>query len=164
MTQRSLGRYLLGILLCFFLVSVTSCKKKNRDGDIQTAFASKAQSDPNLAGVSATVLDGTVTLTGTCADENCRTNAEKVVKDIDGVDKVVNNIQVAKVEVNDDANLRTAVDGVIKSYAGVQADVSGGVVTLRGTIQDNAKLQDLMMAVNALRPKRVDNQLVIKNK
>jgi osmotically-inducible protein OsmY len=86
------------------------------------------------------------------------------VKEIDGVDKVVNNIQVAKVEVNDDANLRTAVDGVIKSYAGVQADVSGGVVTLRGTIQDNAKLQDLMMAVNALRPKRVDNQLVIKNK
>ncbi|MCE3283698.1 MAG: hypothetical protein K0Q66_2435, partial [Chitinophagaceae bacterium] len=60
--------------------------------------------------------------------------------------------------------LRSSLAGVVKSYDGVQADVNGGVVTLRGTIQDNAKLQDLMMAVNALRPKRVDNQLVIKNK
>jgi hypothetical protein len=46
----------------------------------------------------------------------------------------------------------------------VQADVSGGVITLRGTIDDRDKLQQLMMDLNALRPQRIDNQLVIKNK
>jgi hyperosmotically inducible periplasmic protein len=154
--------WLLLIAVCSY--SLPACKGKNKDGDIQTAFASKAQSDPNLAGVSATVVEGTVTLTGTCADENCRTNAEKTVKDIDGVKKVVNNIQVAQVQITDDAPLRSSVEQVLDKYDGVQADVNGGIVTLRGSIDDREKLQQLMMDVNALRPKRVDNQLVIKNK
>ena len=154
--------WLLIITVCSF--SMPACKGKNKDGDIQTAFTSKAQSDPNLAGVSATVVEGTVTLTGTCADENCRTNAEKTVKDIDGVKKVVNNIQIVQVQVTDDAPLRSSVEQITGRYDGVQADVNDGVVTLRGTIQDRDKLQQLMMDVNALRPRKVDNQLVIKNK
>lgn len=146
------------------MLASVSCKKKNRDGEIQTAFNSKVQSDPNLAGVSATVLDGEVTLTGSCADEACRTNAEKSVKEIEGVKKVVNNIQVAEVQVADDGALRSGVAATADKFEGVQADVSGGVITLRGTIDDREKLQDLMMQLNALRPKRIDNQLVIKNK
>lgn len=152
------------LLMAVFSFSLLSCKGKNKDADIQTAFASKTQTDPNLAGVSAMVAEGTVTLTGTCADENCRTNAEKTVKDIDGVKKVVNNIQVAQVQVTGDAPLRSSLEQVAGRYPGVQADVNGGIVTLRGTIDDREKLQQLMMDVNALRPKRVDNQLVIKNK
>lgn len=152
------------LLVAVFSFALPACKGKNKDGDIQTAFASKAQTDPNLAGVSATVAEGTVTLTGTCADENCRTNAEKTVKDIDGVKKVVNNIQVAQVQVTDDAPLRSSLEQVTDRYDGVQADVNSGVVTLRGTIDNREKLQQLMMDINALRPKRVDNQLVIKNK
>jgi osmotically-inducible protein OsmY len=152
------------LLIAVFSFTLPSCKGKNKDADIQTAFGSKAQSDPNLAGVSATVVNGTITLTGTCADENCRTSAEKSVKDIDGVKKVVNNIQVAQVQVTDDAPLRSSVQQAIDRYKGVQADVNGGVITLRGTIDNREKLQQLMMDLNALRPKRVDNQLVIKNK
>ena len=109
-------------------------------------------------------MDGTVTLTGSCANEDCRTNAEKTVKDIDGVKKVVNNIQIAQVQVTDDAPLRSSTEKVTANYSGVQADVSGGVITLRGTIDDRDKLQQLMMDLNALRPQRIDNQLVIKNK
>ena len=154
-------------LVWIMLVSAmlfTACKAKNKDADIQTAFNSKAQADPNLAGVSATVTEGTVTLTGTCADEPCRTNAEKAVKDIDGVKNVVNNIQVAQVQVTDDAPLRTSSEQVVNKYDWVQADVNNGVITLRGTVADREKLQQLMMDLNALRPKRIDNQLVIKNK
>lgn len=159
-----ISRPLVVCLLAFSVMAYTSCKGKNKDGEIQTAFNSKVQTDPNLAGVTASVSEGTVTLTGTCGDENCRTNAEKAVKDIDGVKKVVNNIQIAQVEVTDDAPLKSSTDQVVGNYSGVQADVNAGVITLRGTIDDREKLQQLMMDLNALRPKRIDNQLVIKNK
>ena len=151
-------------ILIAISITIPSCKAKNRDGDIQTAFNSKALTDPNLAGVSATVIDGTVTLTGSCADEACRTNAEKSVKEISGVKKIINNIQVAKVEVTDDAPLRSSTEKVISKYDGVQADVNGGIITVRGTIDDRDKLQQLIMELQALRPKNVQNQLVIKNK
>ena len=164
MKGSAISRLICGLLLALTVMSFTACKGKNKDGEIQTAFNSKVQSDPNLAGVTASVVDGTVTLTGSCANEDCRTNAEKTVKDIDGVKKVVNNIQIAQVQVTDDAPLRSSTEKVTANYSGVQADVSGGVITLRGTIDDRDKLQQLMMDLNALRPQRIDNQLVIKNK
>jgi hyperosmotically inducible periplasmic protein len=154
----------LGMLLGIVLVSMFSCKKKNKDPEIQSALNAKVQTDPNLAGVTTSVHEGTVTLTGTCADENCRTNAEKAVKDIDGVSKVVNNITVAPVVITEDATIRNSLSGVTGKYPGVQADVNAGVITLRGTIENREKLQDLMTELNALRPKRIDNQLVIKTK
>jgi hyperosmotically inducible periplasmic protein len=153
---------LMLITASLFTIQFESCKGKNKDGDIQTAISKKTQSDPNLAGVNATVVDGTVTLTGSCADEACRTNAEKSIKEIDGVKNVVNNITVAPVQITQDDPLRQSTTDVIKRYDGVQADVSDGVITLRGTVADRDRLQQLMMDLNALRPKRIDNQLVIK--
>lgn len=164
MERLLISRWFCTLLLAFTMIGSTSCKDKNRDGDIQTAINSKTQTDPSLAGVSATVADGTVTLTGSCADETCRSNAEKAVKDIDGVKKVVNNIQIAQVQVTDDSPLRSSAEQVTGKYSGVQVDVNDGVITLRGTVDDRDKLQQLMMDLNALRPKRIDNQLVIKNK
>ncbi len=157
-------RLTLSLLLSLVLVSLYSCKGKNKDPEIQSALSSKVQTDPNLAGVTTTVHEGTVTLTGTCADENCRTNAEKAVKEIDGVKKVINNITVAPVVITEDETLKNSIGSVTQKYEGVQADVTSGVITLRGTIENREKLQDLMTELNALRPKRIDNQLVIKNK
>jgi hypothetical protein len=65
-------------------------------------------------------------------------------------------------EINPDATLRTSVDNVIKSYDGVQADVKDGVITLRGNIKQE-DLQTLIMKVQELKPKKVENQLVIKS-
>ena len=155
---------LFGGLLCALLIAAPACNNKNADAEIQSAFSTKAQSDPALAGVNATVTEGTVTLTGSCADAPCKENAEKAVKDIKGVKKVVNNITVTPVVVNPDDALRTSVGQAIAKYEGVQADVSGGVITLRGTIADREKLQQLMMDLNALKPQKIENQLVIKMK
>lgn len=65
-------------------------------------------------------------------------------------------------EISPDATLRTSVDNVIKAYDGVQADVKDGVVTLRGNIKQD-DLQTLIMKVQELKPKKVENQLVIKS-
>ena len=153
-----------GLLCAFLLIAAPSCNNKNADAEIQSAFTTKAQTDPALAGVNATVMEGTVTLTGSCADAPCKENAEKAVNDIKGVKKVVNNITVTPVVINPDDALRTSVSQAIAKYEGVQADISGGVVTLRGTIADREKLQQLMMDLNALKPQKIDNQLVIKLK
>lgn len=161
MQSLSIGRLFGAVLLAMILFLNPSCKGKNRDGEIQTAFNNKTQTDPNLAGVSATVVNGEVTLSGSCADEPCRQNAEKAVKGIDGVKKVVNNITVAPVTVTPDTQLQSAAQEVAGRYPGVQASVTEGVVTLRGTVKRD-QLQNLMQDMNALRPKRIDNQLVIK--
>ena len=76
----------------------------------------------------------------------------------------MNNIQIAEVQITADDPLKSSADQVVSKYTGVQAEVNGGVVTLRGTIDDRDKLQQLMQEINALNPKSVDNQLVIKNK
>src|SRR3954453_4621856 len=99
---RSAVAFLL-IISGFFM---PSCKQ-NRDPEIQTAIASETQTNPNLAGVSATVVHGVVTLTGQCPDEDCRKNAEKAIKKIDGVTHITNNIIVAPVtNISPDDELR----------------------------------------------------------
>jgi hyperosmotically inducible periplasmic protein len=161
MKNMSLRGNLWMLLIAVFSFVLPACKGKNKDGSIQTAFNSKAQADPSLAGVSATVVEGTVTLTGSCADENCRSNAEKAVKDIDGVKKVVNNIQVAQVDITADDPLRKSVEEVVSKYDGVQADVANGIITVRGQMKRDDWMK-LRPELDALRPKRVDNQLVLK--
>ena len=138
-----------------------SCKQ-NRDADIQTAIASETQTNPNLAGVTATVINGVVTLTGQCPDEDCRKNAEKAIKKIDGVSHITNNIIVAPAtQVTPDSDLAEMTKKVVSNYKGVQAGVSNGIITLRGEIKKE-KLQQLIMDLNVLRPKRIDNQLAVK--
>jgi len=66
-----------------------------------------------------------------------------------------------KVEISSDDKLRSSVKDVVKAYEGVEVEVKDGVVTLRGNIKQN-DLQSLIMKVQELKPKKVENQLVIK--
>jgi len=52
--------------------------------------------------------DGTVTLLGQVSRPTLKSDAENVVKRIDGVEKVVNNLEVLPTSINDD-NIRRAV-------------------------------------------------------
>ena len=62
-----------------------------------------------------------------------------------------------------DNALRNTVEANLTKagVTGVTVSVSGGEVTLRGTIP-RAKLQDAMKAANDASPKRVDNQLTLQ--
>ena len=151
------------LLLILGLISfqMQSCKG-NRDVDIQNAIASETQNNPNLAGVSAIVVNGVVTLTGQCEDEDCRKSAEKAVKKIDGVKDITNNITVtSSVTIRPDEELREDAEKIISKYKNVQAGVSNGIITLRGEVKKD-KLPELMMALSDLHPKRIENQLVVK--
>jgi hyperosmotically inducible periplasmic protein len=149
------------LLIMLLSFQLQSCKQKSNDSEIQSAINTKTQTDPSFAGVNATVSEGVVTLTGQCNDAPCKTNAEQAVKDIKGVKKVVNNISVVPVVITPDDPLQSSVNQTIANYQGVQANVQNGVVTLTGEIERD-RLQQLMIDLNALNPKKIENQLVIK--
>jgi osmotically-inducible protein OsmY len=154
--------------LAFASISFTSCKGKQTDAEIEAAINQKITGTAQMKGLNASVTNGVVTLTGECPDEECRKNCASAVKDVKGVKNVENNIRIASaatpaapVEIASDETLKSSVNDVLKNYKGVEADVRDGVVTLRGEIKrDN--LQNLIVSLNELKPKKVENQLVIK--
>ena len=140
----------------------------NKDKAIMAAIDSKKKEMKDLAGISATVEKGTVTLSGECPDSSARTMCEESITAIPGVEKVVNNVSVpppppapAPVTITADDPLTKGVNDAIKDYPGVTAAVKDGVVTLTGDIK-RASLQKLMMTLHTLKPKKINNQLTIK--
>ncbi len=90
--------------------------------------------------------------------KKCRKSSKK----IDGVKDVTNNIIVTPaVTVTPDKELRKNAEKTISNYKNVQVGVNDGIITLRGEAKKD-KLQQLMMDLNGLHPKRIDNQLVVK--
>jgi hypothetical protein len=67
----------------------------------------------------------------------------------------------AAVVINPDTELDKSVHKVVDAYDGVSVTVVGGVVTLSGEIKRD-KLQPLMQSIQELKPKKVDNKLIIK--
>lgn len=146
------------------LVLVASCKSGPSDNELQTGLTSTLSA--SYPGVMASVKDGVATLTGTCPDESCKNSAESAAKGMKGVKSVVNNITVAPpppppVEITADTPLKDSLNSLLSAYKTVNADVSNGVVTLTGTIK-RSQLTTLMQSVQELKPKKVNNQLVIK--
>lgn len=154
------------ILLVVFLSASTlffSCKPK--DSDIQAKIEEKLKSMP---GISVTVADGVATLSGECKDDASKDELTTSVKDVKGVKSVVNDCTVtppppppAPVVINADSTLIKSVADAAKDFPGVKADVSDGVITLTGDIKRD-KLRTLMMSLNTLKPKKIDNKLTIK--
>ena len=66
------------------------------DGAIQTAIDKKISEDPTLSslGITATVLDGKVTLTGTVKSEALKSQVDRALRAIKGVKQVDNQIVV----------------------------------------------------------------------
>ncbi|MBL7698256.1 MAG: BON domain-containing protein [Chitinophagaceae bacterium] len=151
---------LLKLTLLFLLSAAVSCKSGPTDEQINQEVSSTL-----TGGVTASVKDGVVTLSGTCPDEPCKSSSETSAKNAKGVKSVVNNIVVSAppppVEMTQTDSLKKSVDALVASYKTVQATVDNGVVTLTGEIK-RSQLTTLMQSVNELKPKKVENKLVIK--
>jgi hypothetical protein len=66
----------------------------SQDGSIQTAIDKRIADDPELStlGITATVLDGKVTITGSVKSEAVKTQVERAIRAIRGVKQVDNQI------------------------------------------------------------------------
>ncbi|MEO6221277.1 MAG: BON domain-containing protein [Ginsengibacter sp.] len=155
-------------LLAILLMSSTlffGCAPK--DADIQAKIEEQIKSMPDMSGISATVNDGVATLSGEVKDAATKDQATASAKDIKGVKSVINNCTVtppmvqAPVETNSDATLTQGVKDATKDFPTVNTSVNDGVITLTGNIK-RSDLQKLIMSLNTLSPKKIDNQLTIK--
>jgi len=88
--------------------------------------------------------DGTVTLLGQVARPTLKSDAENVVKRIEGVEKVVNNIEVLPTSMNDDRIRRAAYRAIYRNNAlseyqwravpPIHIIVNNGHITLEGVV------------------------------
>lgn len=155
---------LMKLSVAAFLIAgmaFTSCKPK--DADVQAAVQQKEEQ-----GVTVSVKDGVATLTGTVVDEATKAKAEDVAKGEKGVKSVVNQLELppppppAAVPMVQPgvADMMGAIKDATKDFPTVTASVADGVVTLSGSIKKD-KLPRLMMAISALRPKKIENKLTV---
>ncbi len=73
-----------------------SAPNTSNDGAVQTAIDKKINDDPTFSslGITATVLDGKVTLTGTVKSEAIKSQLDRMIRAIKGVKQVDNQIVV----------------------------------------------------------------------
>jgi osmotically-inducible protein OsmY len=151
-----------------FLAILFSCQPN--DEKINQAATAALAGNAALSGVSASVQEGVVTLTGEVENEELKTLAQTTLNEIKGVKSVVNNVTVKpkgptpeELEQMADTALQANVMEAFTRYkvTGVNAAVADSVVTLTGDIK-RTDLQNVMKAAMETAPKRVENKLNIK--
>ncbi|MDQ6761863.1 MAG: BON domain-containing protein [Bacteroidota bacterium] len=155
-------------LVLFALMSLVFFSCKPKDSDFQAKIEKSLQASPETAGVSVDVKDGTATLTGEVKDNAAKEKALQDARDVNGIKNVENHVTVTPAEVmsppvvvNNDSALTQGVKDATKDFPTVTASVNDGVITLTGSIK-RSDLKNLMMSLNTLNAKKIDNQLTIK--
>jgi len=157
------------MLMSFALfVSIISCKPS--DDKINEAVKTALAGNEALGTVTSSVKDGVVTLRGEVDDDGVKSLAETTVRDIKGVESVVNSLSVKPQgptpeelkRMADDA-LQARVTDAFTRYkvTGITAAVTDSVVTLTGDIK-RSNLQNAMKAAMEAAPKKVENKMNIK--
>jgi osmotically-inducible protein OsmY len=159
--QKILKKRIGAMLFMLMLMVFSGCSQQNQDKHIKADLAAKTKSELNFAGVNYTVDGGVVTLTGKCASEKSKSEAEQLVKSINIVKGIINQIEVAPVVLNADLPLKQAVDSVLKSYPAVQANVSGNIILLQGKT-GKKDVSKLLSGLNELHAAKIDNQLKVE--
>jgi len=117
--------------------------------------------------------DGTVTLLGQVARPTLKSDAEKAVKGIEGIEKVVNNIEVLPTSPNDDRIRRAAYRAIysnsvlsqyqLRAVPPIHIIVKNGNITLEGVVARQMEKQIAGMQANGVHGVfSVTNNLVVE--
>lgn len=167
MKKRSRFLFLFLPLAAAILFTLPGCKSGPKDDDIQAGITQKLQLMPDMTGITTSVKDGVVTITGEFTSDEQKSTTEAAIKEINGVKSIDDQATVAApppapvVTITPDDALSKMVMEATKDFSGVKAAISGGVITLTGEIKKD-DLPKLMMTLNSLKPKKIQNNLVIK--
>lgn len=104
--------------------------------------------------------DGTVTLLGQVSRPTLKSDSENVVKRIEGVEKVVNNIEVLPTSINDDRIRRAAYRAIygnsvlsqyqMRAVPPIHIIVNNGKITLEGVVARQMDKQIAGMQANGV--------------
>ncbi len=108
-------------------------------------------------------LSFAILLLGSLAFESCKSKQANTDTTTTNADTSTMNTtpSAAPVNVSNDDALRSGVTDATKDYPNVKATVDNGEITLNGSIK-RADLQQLMMSLNSLHPKKINNNLTVK--
>jgi hyperosmotically inducible protein len=117
--------------------------------------------------------DGTVTLLGQVARPTLKSDAENVVKRIEGVERVVNNIEVLPTSMNDDQIRRAAYRAIygnevlsqyqMRAVPPIHIIVKNGHITLEGVVSRDMDKQIAGVQANTVHGAfSVTNNLVVE--
>src|ERR1700753_1007869 len=100
-THRTVSAFRLGAVLLGALLLASGCKKPIDDATLTTNVQSALASDAAIAKqpVTVSVQGGFVTLSGNVSDDTASTVAAQDAAKVLGVKEVVNNLQIAGVDV-----------------------------------------------------------------
>jgi hypothetical protein len=98
---------------------------------------------------------------GSCKGKSSQTTTTDTTTVTAPADNTVTKTPDTTVIISADDSLKNMITDATKDFPGVTATVDQGVITLTGNITRD-KLPKLMMSVNALHPKKVNNNLTIK--
>jgi osmotically-inducible protein OsmY len=76
------------LIAFLFMTSLMSCKGKTSDADVKTSVDNAIAANASLSGVSTSVKDGVVTLSGEVKDDAAKASAENSGRGINGVKSV----------------------------------------------------------------------------
>lgn len=157
-------------MVLFVAFAQQSCKSKPKDADLQQAATEAVAKIPDAGPTPMiSVQNGVATLTGEVKDDNAKAAFAAAVANVKGIKEVNNQLSVAPppmpdpapVTVTPDDPLTKGVNDILKDFATVKSEVKDGVITLTGTVK-RADLQKIMMGLNALKPKKIENKLTIQ--
>ncbi|MBD5779224.1 BON domain-containing protein [Pelagicoccus sp. NFK12] len=136
----------LSVLLALIASPALLSASPQSDRKIEEAAKSSYNFSTVLSGnVIAKSIDGNITLSGKVQDQGEKDLAADTVKQIPGVDKVQNNLEIeSKYKEHSDAWMAFKVRSMLLVKANVSAastdvSVEDGVVTLRGTARNEAQ-------------------------
>jgi hyperosmotically inducible protein len=152
----------LTVLMFAIALFLSACGKS--DADLTKAVNDKLAAD-KIAGVTATVKDGVVTLTGEVADVTVKTKAEASAKAVEGVKSVdVSKLNLKPLPTATPAAPDPALTGKITESlkkagcTGASVAVTNGKVTVTGQVP-NAKYAECIQVIQQSGITGIDNQL-----
>jgi hyperosmotically inducible protein len=157
------------LLSLAIIASLVSCQPS--DEKINESAKMALAGNSALSGVSASVQEGVVTLSGEVETDELKSLAQTTLSEVKGIKTVVNNITVRpkgptpeELKQMADSALQAKVTEAFTRYkvSGITATVLDSVVTLTGDIK-RAELQNAMKAAMEAAPKKVENKMNIVN-
>jgi hyperosmotically inducible periplasmic protein len=151
----------LTVLMLAIAVMAAACGKS--DADITKAVTDKLKAD-GVSGVTATVKDGVVTLTGEVADVTVKSKAEASAKTVEGVKSVTNSVTTKPLPTATPAAADPALTGKITEdlkkagCTGATVTVVNGKVTVTGEVP-SAKYATCIQTIQQSGITGIDNQL-----
>lgn len=158
--KRSLFFY---VCLIFAAITLYSCGAE----DTQLKRKIELELADKYPSVSANVLNGVATLTGTLESEEQKAEAGEIAKNVKYVRSVTNSIFVRteekEIEITPDEAITTMINEGLQNegYTGLEVVVKDSIVTLKGEAK-KADVSKIVQIANDAAPKQVINELTVK--